>query len=355
MSANQQSAQRQEGQPGLAFVESVRGWFGCGTVFVGRDGKIRAMSPQAARMLGMKEAVSAGRSARALPHPLQRLLDRARTSGGGTLEEEFELAVAGGAGKLLHAKAVRNVTGGDQGVLLLLHDLGPAKELDGRLQQLDRLAAIGTLAASMAHEIKNALVAGKTLVDLLLEKQQDVEVANLVRREQGRIDTIVSRMLRFAAPERRAFAPVQLHHVLDHSLRLVQHELQMGGIALERFFAPGRDAVRGDECELQQAFVNLFLNAMEAMGSQGILKVTTEPAPGSNEISVTVHDTGPGISPELKTKIFEPFFTTKSGGTGLGLAITRRIIEEHHGSITVRSEPGFGTAFLVRLPTITPA
>ena len=152
--------------------------------------------------------------------------------------------------------------------MLVLHDLTPARQLEERLEQLDRLANIGTLAAGMAHEIKNALVAGKTFVDLLLEKHQDAELVEVVRREMGRIDAIVSRMLKFAGPARPAFSEVRLHEVLEHSLRLVQPQLEGKAIVLSRSFQAAPDRVSGDDYQLQQAFVNLFLNALEAMGPQ---------------------------------------------------------------------------------------
>jgi signal transduction histidine kinase len=133
---------------------------------------------------------------------------------------------------------------------------------------------------------------------------------------------------------------------------------------LKHSFAAARDLVEGDEYQLQQAFVNLFLNSLEAMSPQGLLTVTTEdvsrsdcsgglagPA-GRGELQVTVQDTGAGISPEHLARLFEPFFTTKPHGTGLGLPITRGIIQEHGGEITVQSELGRGTRFAIVLPLL---
>ena len=132
----------------------------------------------------------------------------------------------------------------DSGVVVVLNDLTPARQLEERLEQLDRLANVGTLAATMAHEIKNALVAGKTFIDLLLEKHQDAELVEVVRREMSRIDAIVSRMLKFAGPARPAFSEVRLHEVLDHSLRLVQPQLEGKSIALSRSFQAAPDLLQ---------------------------------------------------------------------------------------------------------------
>jgi signal transduction histidine kinase len=205
-------------------------------------------------------------------------------------------------------------------------------------------------------------VAGKTFIDLLLEKHQDAELVEIVRREMGRIDSIVNRILKFAGPTRVPFSLVHLHEVLDHSLRLVQHPLEGKLISLNRAFKAAPDLVHGDDCGLQQAFVNLFLNALEAMGPDGALTVATEIVsatvpPGASQepaslrqCRVRIQDTGPGIRPEDKRHLFQPFFTTKPTGTGLGLAITRRIIQEHRGSITVESHLGQGTTFNIVLP-----
>jgi signal transduction histidine kinase len=227
----------------------------------------------------------------------------------------------------------------------------PGPQLEDRLAQLDRLASMGTLAAVMAHEIKNALVPGKTFIDLLLEKQPDAELGGLVRREMDRIDAIVSRMLRFGSPVRSGYGEVRLHEILDHSLRLVQPTLEDKSIALACTFEAASDRSQGDGYQLQQAFVNLLLNAVEATGPKGTLTVATESVSGAPaRVRVLIKDSGVGIAAEDMDRLFEPFFTTKPNGTGLGLSITRRIILEHGGEISVESEPGSGTTFHILLP-----
>jgi signal transduction histidine kinase len=241
---------------------------------------------------------------------------------------------------------------------LVFDESSSVSHLEEHIERLNRLASLGTLAASMAHEIKNALVAGKTFIDLLLENNQDAELAQVVRRELGRIDAMVSRMLRFARPGEFRSRKVHLHEILDHSLRLVEPLMEAKPASVTKSLVAVEDVVDGDEHELQQAFVNLLLNAVEAVGPNGKITVRTDltgstaktPAPSLARLQVTIHDTGIGIAPENMKHLFEPFFTTKPSGTGLGLAITRRILQQHRGEISAKSPPGEGTTFTILLP-----
>jgi signal transduction histidine kinase len=221
------------------------------------------------------------------------------------------------------------------------------------LRRLDRLASLGLLSAGMAHEIKNGLVAIKTFIELLLKKGEDKELTRVVERELKRIDWMVGQMLRFAAPSKSEFAPVRVQGLLDHSLRLVEHQLNGKMISLTRNYQAAADTVSGDEYQLQQAFMNLLFNAIEAMGMNGNLTVSTETVEeekGERRLRIQVRDTGVGITPENLKRLFEPFFTTKKNGTGLGLAICQRIVQEHGGEIRAESELKKGATFMVLLP-----
>lgn len=216
------------------------------------------------------------------------------------------------------------------------------------LQRLDRLANLGLFSASIAHEIKNGLVAINTFVEVLLEKGEERELAGLVRRELKRIDGLATQMLRFAAHKPRTLLPVDVHALLDHSLRLLEYQMKNRRVGLRRDYRATRAVVNGDESHLQQAFMNLLLNAVEAMADGGTLTVMT--AADGNRVQISVQDTGAGIAPENLAHLFETFFTTKKQGSGLGLAISRRIVEEHRGTIAVQSEAGRGATFIITLP-----
>ncbi len=220
------------------------------------------------------------------------------------------------------------------------------------LRRLDRLANLGLVSASLAHEIKNGLVSISVFIELLLQKGEDSEMTEVVRRELKRIDSLVTQMLRFASPKAKVFSAIHVHELLDHSVRLLEHQMSGSMITLERQYRAAQDVINADESQLQQAFMNLLLNAVEAVGNNGALVIGTElltGADGLRRLKISIHDTGSGITPANLAHLFEPFFTTKKNGTGLGLSITRRIVEEHRGVIEVQSEPGRGSTFTISL------
>ncbi|HEV2319194.1 MAG TPA: ATP-binding protein [Verrucomicrobiae bacterium] len=224
---------------------------------------------------------------------------------------------------------------------------------DENLRRLDRLANLGSLSAGIAHEIKNALVPIRTFIELMLKESDDRELAVTVDRELKRIDSMVSQMLRFAAPKPATFAPVRVQEVLDISLRLLQHQIDEKLISVSRDYQAGPGIVEGDEAQLQQVIMNLVLNALEAMALNGVLTVSTTTSrddAGASWLRIHVKDTGVGIRTENLERIFEPFFTTKRNGTGLGLAISQRVVLEHRGRIEAHSEPGQGATFIIWLP-----
>jgi len=171
-------------------------------------------------------------------------------------------------------------------------------------------------------------------------------------------------MLRFTGLTNPNFSEIRLHDVLNHSLRLVERQLSDKSIQLHRDYGASTDLLRGDDYQLEQAFVNLLFNAVEAMGPGGRLTVTTQTIPAASQrragphsdtrarLSVTIKDNGMGIPRANIGRLFGPFFSTKTGGTGLGLSITQRIIQEHGGVISVKSKPNQGAAFQILFPML---
>ncbi len=350
------------GADALNLTRILRDCFACAVLVVDRRGQIRFCTPAAEQALRWKLGKAAKAKLTTFPKPLRQLVQDCFAAKETMNSQTISLRPAKHARAMLSASAVLVGSGRTAQVVVVLNDFSPLKHFEQNLRRLDRLASVGTLSAGMAHEIKNALVAVKTFVDLLAEKGDDAELTQTVGRELQRMDAIVRQMLKFVGPTRSAFAQVRVHESLDHALRLVQRQIDSKLISLDRRFNAAADTVRGDDFQLEQAFVNLLLNALEAMGTNGALTVSTEVIPPNPEVQspaefrttphirVSIHDTGVGITAENMARLFEPFFTTKQNGTGLGLAICQRIVHEHHGSVSVQSEPNKGTAFHIFLP-----
>jgi signal transduction histidine kinase len=219
-----------------------------------------------------------------------------------------------------------------------------------RLRHLDRLASLGALTGSIAHEIKNALVGVKTFVDLLAHEHKHCELAPLASAEIARIESLIAQVLQCAAKPRNSTHTVPVNLLLQHTIDLLQPALREKGIQLETALTRGSDAVEGTPDQLKQAFLNVLMNAIEASATGGTIRVRTRVR--EHGLAVAIQDFGEGIQPEHLRRLFEPFFTTKREGTGLGLSITQRILQEHRGTINVASMPNEGTTFTLHLPLV---
>jgi len=223
---------------------------------------------------------------------------------------------------------------------------------EAAMLQAARLAAVGQLAAAIAHEINNPLYAARNCLHLI-EAELPAEVRELpllgIAREQlGRIAGIIERMRDFYRPARGELAPADLNHLLGGTLELAGFNMRHA--AIEVIFAPAPDLpeVRCNSDQLRQVFLNLILNAIDAMPQRGTLTVRT--LAGRSVAVVEVQDTGMGIPADIRDRLFEPFFTTKPTGTGLGLSISGHIVTQHGGQIAVESAEGQGSTFRITLP-----
>jgi len=216
----------------------------------------------------------------------------------------------------------------------------------------EKLAAIGTTTAGVAHELKNPLTYLSILSQLLTEKWDDPEfkksVTDTLPAETKRMQMIVEGLLDYSREKELQVKPVEIKEVVDKTLALLAYEIRKQRIEVKTNFNH-EGMVAGDPNRLMQVFMNIMANAVQAMGAAGgQLIISTDIY--NNNVRVSIQDTGPGIPQESLKKIFDPFYSTKDGGTGLGLVITKKIIEEHKGSIDVESAPGKGTTFQISLP-----
>ena len=226
------------------------------------------------------------------------------------------------------------------------------KERFRRMLRADRLATIGELAAGAAHEIRNPLTSIRSslqYVETRCREENERKLLGVALRETDRIDEILSALLSFSRPSEIRKEPCDLLALVDESAALVAIQARAGGIEVRTAFPPRPIVVEADASQLKQVFLNVFLNAVQAMAAGGRLTVEVPPPEGGKAV-VRVSDTGPGIPEEILEKVFDPFFTTKKGGTGLGLSICYTIVRAHGGEIELRSRPGEGTTVLVSLP-----
>jgi signal transduction histidine kinase len=225
------------------------------------------------------------------------------------------------------------------------------------LARSDRLAAVGTLAAGIAHEIRNPLVAVQTFVQLLPERLDDPEFrttfTQLTSSELERVATLINDLLTFARPAPVTASAVQINDLAEQVTRLLAGQAKKKGVALTTRLARELPPFIVDPEQIKQVFMNLMLNALQATSAGGAVTMATAQQRGSDGQEyclIEIQDTGEGIPATHKEEIFNPFFTTKTAGTGLGLFITHQIIKEHGGSIDVESTVGQGTRVLARLP-----
>jgi PAS domain S-box-containing protein len=245
-----------------------------------------------------------------------------------------------------------------EGVVLVLENISERVRLEQSVQESEKLAAIGTLAAGLAHEINNPIGIMISRIELMLTEAEAarlpaslLEDLGVLARNARRVGRITQGLLSFARRTQSRKGPVDLNALVEDTLVLFEGEAAKSGIAVTRRLAPGLPSIEGDANQLQQVLVNLLKNAREALADRGEIRVETgltRDRPGW--IQLAVSDTGPGIPPDIKSRIFVPFFTTKETGTGLGLSVSYRIVKDHGGILEAWSEPGEGTAFTVLLP-----
>ncbi len=356
------------------YTEKLLDTMNDGLLSVTVDGQLAAINPAAGKILGVRDGLVHGspilEQLRGIPPLRDYIAEMLRNPGilkGQRqifidLEEDTQILLANSS--LLtdpHGKPLEVITN--------LHDITDLKKLEARMRRSERLAALGTLAAGMAHEIRNPLSAIKTFVQLLPRKVDKPgfleKFQRTVPRELDRINRLIEDLLELSRSPKYHFSMVDVRGLVHQTLELFDEELKSLGIKQEAWIAPQVPLVRADSDQLVKAFHNLIRNAIQAMPRGGELRVEASlctsgsqqadvsPPPVDDWLAVSFKDTGQGISEETLKTIFNPFFTTKDTGTGLGLAITHKVIAEHGGHIDVKSREGEGSCFTIFLPSRT--
>jgi two-component system, NtrC family, sensor histidine kinase HydH len=218
------------------------------------------------------------------------------------------------------------------------------------LRRAERLKTLGEMAAGMAHEVKNPLAAIRSSAQILAERVsgKEAQFAQIIVSEVDRLNRVVNDFLDYARPAPLKREPVLLSALLDSCLELLAPVIEQAGVAVKRAYAENERQVNADPNQLRQVFLNLILNAVQAMPTSGQVTLDVRQEDGSTQVSV--RDTGPGIPSDRLRHVFEPFHSTKPGGTGLGLPIAQRIVTGHEGRLRIESKPGEGTTATVTLP-----
>jgi PAS domain S-box-containing protein len=237
----------------------------------------------------------------------------------------------------------------------ICRDITERKKMELQLIQTERLAAVGELAAGVAHEVNNPLGGLQNFVKMMKKEagnvSQNLEFLDLMSEGLKRIEVIVKQLMAFSRPYSTHMCNHNLNEITENSLRFVDHRIKEFGIHLEKNLSPDLPEIYGDADNISQVIINIIVNALDSMSSGGNLTIKTGYCDFQHSsIQVVISDTGSGIPEEILNKIFNPFFTTKEMGSGLGLAISKRIIDDHNGNIMVKSRVGKGTTFYICLP-----
>ncbi|MFC1839759.1 ATP-binding protein [Thermodesulfobacteriota bacterium] len=242
------------------------------------------------------------------------------------------------------------------GYLILFRDLSEVQALKKEVERSTRLASIGRLAAGVAHEIRNPLSSIKGFATYFGERYKDIpedkDTAKIMVNEVERLNRVISQLLEFARPLDIKKEAVDIKTIINHSAKMIERDASEKDIRVGVEIPEDIPPIAIDSDRINQVFLNLFLNSIEAMDSGGELSVTVNYETSTDMMNIIINDTGKGINPDNLGNVFDPYFTTKQSGTGLGLAIVHRIIESHNGEIKVESKPGKGTSVIIALPLV---
>jgi PAS domain S-box-containing protein len=251
--------------------------------------------------------------------------------------------------------------GGSEGVVLVTRDVTRRVGLEQSARRAEKLAALGTLAAGLAHELNNPIAIISSRIEVMLMEAESQELPprfledlRVLHRHAVRVARIARGLLSFSRPSHGEFGLVDLNDVVTDTLLLAEKELTKSGVVVRCALDAALPPIRGNVDTLQQVVLNLVTNARDAITAQGEIVIETRAVPDPlGAVTLSVADTGAGMGPEERTRIFDPFYTTKASGTGLGLSVSHQIIQDHGATIDVQSRPGAGTTFVLTFPSAT--
>ncbi len=345
-----------------AFHQNVVTNMGSGFLAIGLDGRIVSANKAAEEILersadnflkkGLAQEFPSLLIESFMPHPTE------------PKKTEWLFTTDGGTKKLIAVSSslFRNSDGDVLGVILIFQDITHFKKMEEAVSKTERMAALGRMAAGLAHEIRNPLGSISGSIQVLRSSMKedmsvpDTRLMQIILHETDRLNGIISRFLSYASPNTKKTPDVNLAALIADAVLLFSNDARYSATVRPELDLDGRLKCECDAEALKQVFWNLLLNAAQAMPAGGEIKISMEPVRGSGwlatECEIRVSDTGCGIPEDSIGKIFEPFYTTKEEGTGLGLPLAIKVIESHDGTITVQSKANEGTTFTIRLPIV---
>ncbi len=346
------------------FMESVIQSIGSGIIITGKNDRITYINRAGEKILGYSKEEVIGKplalfSLREKQSVLHSLLDHSddldnRKEGWMKRKDQSEFPIGFTINNHL------SVQGEPLGKIVIFRDLTNVYRMQEEILRMDRLVSLGKLASGIAHELRNPLAGIKTTAQALGEEMPEDdpkrEYLNRITKEIDRLNELLKTFFSFAKPQQLNLAPCHLKDIVNEIVPFLIKEIADKGIQFLEHYDPKLPKIYVDKVQMYQVFLNLFLNAIQAMPNGGELRIEATPLfhPSGesrlNLVKIVVSDTGKGIPPHLLHKIFDPFFTTKPKGIGLGLSITYQIIKKHGGTIKVESKWEKGTSFIINLP-----
>jgi len=339
------------------YAEKILATMSDGLLAVDMDGIITAVNPAAHTILGIPQSPTV----KGCPvlnffntdMQFSAYIQQSLKNPSGKNQREIHLQRGEDTRILLTGSGVLESDGKNPKQLIFnLNDITALKKLEAQIRQGQRLADLGTMAAGMAHEIRNPLSAIKTYVALLPEKIEKPgfleKFQRTVPREINRLNTIIEELLELSRPPKYNFNPTDIRELLRQSIELLEADFKVKGIDCQWEIPKELPRVMADADQLEKVFINLMKNGAQAMPNGGVIFIHSSCE--NTRVIINFRDTGHGFSSETAENIFNPFFTTKAKGTGLGLAITHKVISEHGGQIEAKSRKGEGSCFSVSLP-----
>jgi len=359
---------RHELQDVKNFMESIIQSIGSGIIITGMDDSIRYINRAGERILGYSELELKGKpfsvfglkEKQTMIHSILDNPDDLDLRKEGWMERKEGTDIPVGFSINNHL----NIKGETIGKILIFRDLTKVYKIQEEMLRMDRLISLGKLASGIAHEIRNPLAGIKTTAQALGEEmsREDPkrEYLNRITKEIDRLNDLLKAFFSFAKPEKLNLVSCHIKDIINEIIPFLIKDIGDQGIRFVEFYSPELPRIRADKNQMHQVFLNLFLNAIQAMPGGGELKLEVLPSASNTKegtrqrgVRIVLSDTGKGIPSNLIPKIFDPFFTTKPKGVGLGLSIAYQIIKKHGGTIRAQSEWEKGTSFVITLPEVT--